>query len=597
MLGYLVLGLVKLFNLFLLLTCITAIFVSGAELDVGIIYKVIANWKQFSKMASSPEEMNTMQTIYGTYFVILAIIIWINYLRQKTTAQYISLSTRKPIGKRKIFQWATWYMVYLLGALLIRPLWPYSNMSKYVLFKFIAAPWTDRVSSWGISNTEPDAFFKTDNVDLPIEKVSDFSFLQRTNTSEIKNVLWFTFESARAEVYPFNYNSTFAKRVLTEKAMSERKITPFMDEFVKECSIATGASTAASYTIKSILAMQCSMYPYPSDFISEDERAYYKTCLPTHMKQNGFASIFMEPCTVFDKLDRVLAKMNMSMYGKEEIDKEFKNGAPYDPVNYFGYGDDVMLDRMFAWIEKKVESKVPFYFSSITNTNHHPWNSPKGWEKQDFAKEEFHMSNNYLNTVAYTDTMIKKVVDYLKKKGIANETLLIINGDHGSAFGEQGMVGTTNRLAVTFKVPLILWTDNEKWKPLLKNRKLLGDRTTMDILPTILDVLNDKFTPNTRFDYGYEGDSLVHPPIDKPRFGFSNPGLRAIQVREKDMKMSIDSSGYTSVYNLKTDPDESNPLDLNTYQGGKYSKWHERARALIGQKIRELEKAYGPVNL
>ncbi|KAJ3319755.1 hypothetical protein HDV06_005956 [Boothiomyces sp. JEL0866] len=588
--GYSISFIVKLFYVFLLVTCITAVFIIGGEFDVGIIYKVVANWNDFSKMASSKNELVVMGVTFALFFLILGIALGINYLRERGRFYYLPLH-KKTGMKKKTIAWIVLYTVYLIIAIVLRPDWPYNSMSKNVLFKFLMAPWNDPLAN--IGNPVFSSFTFGESADnLKNVEVADFGFLNRSENSEIRNILWFNFESARADIYPFDYNSSLAER-LTDEARQAKNITPFMDKFVEECAVVSEASTASTYTIKSIMAMQCSMYPYPSDFVSEDGRNYYKTCLPERLKTSGFDTVFMEPSeTAWERFDKVLNKTGLSVYAKEEIDKEFKGEVPYEKINYFGYTDQVMLDRMFYWIDKRAASNTPFYLTSLTNTNHHPWTTPKEWEKKEFAKADSHQTNDYFNTVAYSDSMIQEVVEFLKERGLSKNTLLVLNGDHGFALGEQGIFAATNGLAVTYKVPMFLWTENEKWNPILKNRKIDGDRITLDIVPTILDMLNEDFDQDIRFNYNYEGDSLLHPFVSKPRFGFSNPGVSSIQVRESGFKYVTEPSGATKIYDLKNDPEEQHELDLRTYQKGKFAGWFNRAKMLINDKVNFLKNAY-----
>ncbi|KAJ3256782.1 hypothetical protein HK103_005156 [Boothiomyces macroporosus] len=591
--GYSISFIVKLFYVFLLVTCITAVFIIGGEFDVGIIYKVVANWNDFSKMASSKNELIVMGVTFALFFLMLGIALGVNYLRERGKFYYLPLTTKKTGMKKKTIAWIIAYTVYLVIAIALRPDWPYNSMSKNVLFKFVMAPWNDPLANMGGSNPVLSTFSFGANADsLNKVDVTDFGFLNRTEHSEIRNVLWFNFESARADIYPFDYDSAFAQR-LTDQARQAKNITPFMDNFVEECAVVTEASTASTYTIKSIMAMQCSMYPYPSDFVSEDERNYYKTCLPERLKNNGFDVMFMEPSeTGWERFDKVLRKTGLSVYAKEEIDKEFEGEVPYEKINYFGYTDQVMLDRMFSWMDKRAANNTPFYLTSLTNTNHHPWTTPKEWEKKEFAHPDSHQTNDYFNSVSYTDSMIREVVEFLKQSGLSKSTLLVLNGDHGMALGDQGVFGATNALAVSYRVPMFLWTENEKWNPILRNRTIDGDRITLDIVPTILDMLNEDYSPETRFNYDYEGDSLLHPFVPKPRFGFSNPGASSIQVRENGFKYATEPSGATKVYDLKNDPEEVHELDLRTYQKGKFAGWFKRAQMLINEKITFLKKAY-----
>src|SRR5205814_8348569 len=41
----------------------------------------------------------------------------------------------------------------------------------------------------------------------------------------------------------------------------------------------------------------------------------------------------------------------------------------------------------------------------------------------------------YLNAVREADTQIGRLIDALRERGLADDTLLVITGDHGEAFG------------------------------------------------------------------------------------------------------------------------------------------------------------------
>lgn len=136
--------------------------------------------------------------------------------------------------------------------------------------------------------------------------------------------------------------------------------------------------------------------------------------------------------------------------------------------------------------------------------------------------------------------------------------MFIFNGDRGISLCEHGVELQTNiAFDEPFKVPIFLYTEHPDWKPILENQMIPGDRSTLvDIVPTILDILNPNFKFDTEFDYGFEGSSLFRPPKMKPRVSFSNPGFSSVQIREQGLKMTYD----IRVYDLKNDPNEMNPL-------------------------------------
>lgn len=50
-----------------------------------------------------------------------------------------------------------------------------------------------------------------------------------------------------------------------------------------------------------------------------------------------------------------------------------------------------------------------------------------------------HMINGYDASIAYVDAHIKQVLDELSNQGVLDETVIIVTGDHGDAFGEHGI--------------------------------------------------------------------------------------------------------------------------------------------------------------
>ena len=66
-------------------------------------------------------------------------------------------------------------------------------------------------------------------------------------------------------------------------------------------------------------------------------------------------------------------------------------------------------------------------------------------------------SENYDAEIAYLDAHLGALFDYLKGKGLFEETLVIVTSDHGEAFGEHGQVGHCKSLfSEEIHVPLIV---------------------------------------------------------------------------------------------------------------------------------------------
>jgi arylsulfatase A-like enzyme len=67
------------------------------------------------------------------------------------------------------------------------------------------------------------------------------------------------------------------------------------------------------------------------------------------------------------------------------------------------------------------------------------------------------MRNRYWNSLHYTDAQIGRIVEFLKKNGLYDDTIILVFGDHGELFRENGSVTHAARLFnATIHVALVL---------------------------------------------------------------------------------------------------------------------------------------------
>lgn len=64
----------------------------------------------------------------------------------------------------------------------------------------------------------------------------------------------------------------------------------------------------------------------------------------------------------------------------------------------------------------------------------------------------------YDGAIAYVDTYIGNLLEELQKRGLAENTMVVLTADHGELFGEHGLLEHTNSLyREVIHVPLIVW--------------------------------------------------------------------------------------------------------------------------------------------
>lgn len=91
----------------------------------------------------------------------------------------------------------------------------------------------------------------------------------------------------------------------------------------------------------------------------------------------------------------------------------------------------------------------------------------------------------YDGDVLYLDERVGQIIDFLRAKGVLDNTLLIVTSDHGEELGEHGLVGHSRSIYNTvFQIPLIVRYP-KAFAPGSRHKNVVE---IIDFFPTILDV-------------------------------------------------------------------------------------------------------------
>lgn len=152
------------------------------------------------------------------------------------------------------------------------------------------------------------------------------------------------------------------------------------------------------------------------------------------------------------------------------------------------------------------------------------------------------------------DKQLGRLFQALRERGLADDTLVVITGDHGEAFADphshRGHGSTVYEEEIN--VPLIFW-----------NPRLFpgGGRSTnvgghVDLNPTIADLLGVE-APGE-----WQGFSMFDPARAPRAYFMTNISAEYLfGVREEHWKYVLDAtSGREVLFNLQTDPHEQQNL-------------------------------------
>ena len=103
------------------------------------------------------------------------------------------------------------------------------------------------------------------------------------------------------------------------------------------------------------------------------------------------------------------------------------------------------------------------------------------------------IKNRYINSVHHLDGQFGRVFDYLKKNNLLENTVVLMLGDHGEEFMENGRWGHNSAFTdQQIRTPLVLWV------PGMKPSVYEGMSNHMDVIPTLMPMLGVK---NPKRDY------------------------------------------------------------------------------------------------
>ena len=141
-------------------------------------------------------------------------------------------------------------------------------------------------------------------------------------------------------------------------------------------------------------------------------------------------------------------------------------------------GDQVVADAD-AWFAGKKDSGKPFFAWVHLFDVHHPYVPPEPYRTK-------YASNLYQGEVAWTDSVVGRLLDGLKSRGQLNNTWVVLLADHGEGLGSHGealhgvlLYDATTRIPMVIQPPQGVSVRSEVDVPV----------SSVDVTPTILGLL------------------------------------------------------------------------------------------------------------
>jgi arylsulfatase A-like enzyme len=404
------------------------------------------------------------------------------------------------------------------------------------------------------------------------------------------NILLFFLESVRAEATSV-YNPSLPT-------------TPFLAKLAKRSLVAEQAYCFTNGTAKEMFAafsghpprlirehVEAGRLPTGSGLPRELVRLGYQTsffyaALEFHerqllmMKELGFQEHFTGPrlSKAFPEILRFTKRTN------EGLDKKRSQKELNILRNYYGYEDRSLIKPILSWIRKHREK--PWFLSTLNLTTHHPYHAPNSWKRRVFPIPIHHPLpgefQEYLNAVAYLDSVLEELFERMEREGLLKNTVVVLIGDHGESFKENGVYGHGHGLDENgIRIPLLVFGPKELIGP---PRRVQGLRSILDLVPTLASIVGVRMP--TLSSFPLLGSSLLEEvPKGRELFlsAWLNPKKTAL-LQGKKRFLFDESFRRLEVYDLAVDPLEGEDLFLSLPSSEAKQKW--KRMAACQQEIR-----------
>ena len=239
------------------------------------------------------------------------------------------------------------------------------------------------------------------------------------------------------------------------------------------------------------LPAHCSIFTskFPPDHGVRDNGGFFlspkQLTLATYLKRRGFQTGAVVAAFVLD------GKWGLNQGFDTYVDQfELPETRGFSMGEIQRPGNEV-VDRALPWLEK-VKDKRFFAWLHFYDP-HSPYSPPEPFKTR-------YAEHPYLGEIAFMDSQIARVIDFLERNGLMEKTVIAVIGDHGESLGQHGE-GTHSFFVYqgTQRVPFLIRAPFER----VRGRRVADPVRSVDLMPTVLDLMG---IPAPR---GIRGVSLV----------------------------------------------------------------------------------------
>ena len=346
--------------------------------------------------------------------------------------------------------------------------------------------------------------------------------------------------------------SVGARQLLNDSALPNPAVTPTLAAMANNGIVFNSVYSVFPGTVRSHVALNTGGRTITwGNVFNEFSFHYTGPTLVQQFEHNGYQT------ALFSSQDLKFENMT-GFYRQAGYDTVYDFGSDQDDViareklNSWGGKEEHTIEQIRHWLTTQHDRTKPFLLTYLTVATHHPYDTPNG-ELKPLANDE--RKNRYLNALQYTDESLGKLQALFAEQNFADNTLWVIIGDHGEAFGDYH---AGNLLHKQF-----LYEENIRTFLLLYSAGIkLAQPVLSSHTGSIGDVASTVLAASGLATHGLPGRSLWNQREEGPQAFFHKvPYPPQWGLRDGAWKFIANLNGTADeLYRLDTDPNEARNL-------------------------------------
>jgi arylsulfatase A-like enzyme len=331
----------------------------------------------------------------------------------------------------------------------------------------------------------------------------------------------------------------------------------------------------------SLVAILLSAYPKLGfRDVTEEYPNLAGTSLASVFRDRGYRTAFVTPS------DLSWAEWGpfLESRGFGELRDLHQLGCPL--VSSWGVEDRCMVDGMIDFITEAPDRA--FFVMGWTTQTHHPYEPTPDVPLLGFQREpvpDQYELERYLNVLHETDRHLGRLFDTVRRLKLDQNTLIVVMGDHGQAFGYPHNTYIQGRTMYEedVHVPLMFWYPRRY--QMATRSKTVGSQ--VDLAPTIAELAGVPPAPD------WQGRSLFDPARSSRAYFYVAEDHFTLGLREGNWKYIFAlREGIEELYDLDKDPNEQH--NLANAEPALTARMRQRLAAWTEANRRQYERAATP---